>query len=115
MSIANRNFHFNYLLTLCVALTAVAAGVSQKIHATQSSTTELEVIDQNGWPREIVTTRGVIVMYQPEPERLDALEQALFARTGTKGLVHHSDRGSQYLSIRYTERLAEAGYRVVGR
>ena len=40
---------------------------------------------------------------------LDALEQALFARTGTKGLIHHSDRGSQYLSIRYTERLAEAG------
>ena len=40
---------------------------------------------------------------------LDALERALFARTGTKGLVHHSDRGSQYLSIRYTERLAEAG------
>ena len=40
---------------------------------------------------------------------LDALEQALSARTGIKGLVHHSDRGSQYLSIRYTERLAEAG------
>jgi len=40
---------------------------------------------------------------------LDALEQALYARTGTKDLVHHSDRGSQYLSIRYTERLAEAG------
>jgi putative transposase len=40
---------------------------------------------------------------------LDALEQALYARTGTQGLVHHSDRGSQYLSIRYTERLAEAG------
>ena len=40
---------------------------------------------------------------------LDALEQALFTRTGTKGLVHHSDRGCQYLSIRYTERLAEAG------
>ena len=39
---------------------------------------------------------------------LDALEQALYARTGTEGLVHHSDRGSQYLSIRYTERLAEA-------
>ena len=33
----------------------------------------------------------------------------VFARTGTKGLIHHSDRGSQYLSIRYTERLAEAG------
>jgi putative transposase len=39
---------------------------------------------------------------------LDALEQALCSRTGTDGLVHHSDRGSQYLSIRYTERLAEA-------
>jgi transposase InsO family protein len=40
---------------------------------------------------------------------LDALEQALWSRTGTEGLVHHSDRGSQYLSIRYTERLAQAG------
>jgi transposase InsO family protein len=40
---------------------------------------------------------------------LDALEQALWSRTGTEGLVHHSDRGVQYLSIRYTERLAEAG------
>ena len=40
---------------------------------------------------------------------LDALEQALFTRTGTEGVIHHSDRGSQYLSIRYTERLAEAG------
>ena len=40
---------------------------------------------------------------------LDALEQALWARTDTEGLIHHSDRGSQYLAIRYTERLAEAG------
>jgi putative transposase len=40
---------------------------------------------------------------------LDALEQALYARPDTDRLVHHSDRGSQYLSIRYTERLAEAG------
>ena len=40
---------------------------------------------------------------------LDALEQALHARRGTAGLVHHSDRGVQYVSIRYTERLAEAG------
>ena len=40
---------------------------------------------------------------------LDALEQALWARGDIDGLVHHSDRGSQYLSIRYTERLAEAG------
>jgi len=40
---------------------------------------------------------------------LDALEQALHARPGVERLVHHSDRGVQYLSIRYTERLAEAG------
>ncbi len=40
---------------------------------------------------------------------LDALEQALYARPATNGLVHHSDRGGQYLSIRYTERLAESG------
>jgi len=42
---------------------------------------------------------------------LDALEQAICARTdeGLDELVHHSDRGSQYLAIRYTERLADAG------
>jgi len=42
---------------------------------------------------------------------LDALEQALHARrpVGPDRLVHHSDRGVQYVSIRYTERLAEAG------
>ncbi|SCX77094.1 Transposase InsO and inactivated derivatives [Nitrosospira sp. Nsp13] len=42
---------------------------------------------------------------------LDALEQALYARQPEQSdaLVHHSDRGSQYISIRYTERLAQAG------
>jgi len=45
---------------------------------------------------------------------LDALEQAIWTRqsediTTLEGLVHHSDRGSQYLSIRYTERLAAEG------
>jgi transposase InsO family protein len=40
---------------------------------------------------------------------LDALEQALHARSDLDGLIHHSDKGVQYLSIRYTERLAEAG------
>ena len=40
---------------------------------------------------------------------LDALEQALYDRGGGDGLIHHSDRGVQYVSIRYTERLAEAG------
>lgn len=42
---------------------------------------------------------------------LDALEQALYDRRPVNrgGLIHHSDRGSQYLSIKYSERLAEAG------
>ena len=42
---------------------------------------------------------------------LDALEQAIYDRCGSDvtDLVHHSDRGTQYLSMRYTERLAEAG------
>jgi transposase InsO family protein len=40
---------------------------------------------------------------------LDALEQTLHARPETDQLIHHSDRGVQYLSIRYTERLIEAG------
>ena len=42
---------------------------------------------------------------------IDALEQALYARQPERDgrLVHHSDRGSQYVSLRYSERLAEAG------
>ena len=42
---------------------------------------------------------------------LDALEQALYARRPAHkgGLIHHSDRGGQYASIRYTEGLAKAG------
>ncbi len=42
---------------------------------------------------------------------LDALEQALYDRrpAAPASLIHHSDRGSQYLSMRYTERLADAG------
>jgi transposase InsO family protein len=40
---------------------------------------------------------------------LDALEQAIHIRSGLDQLIHHSDRGVQYVSIRYTERLAAAG------
>ena len=41
---------------------------------------------------------------------LDALEQALWARGKPKGVTHHSDRGSQYLSISYSDRLAVAEF-----
>jgi putative transposase len=40
---------------------------------------------------------------------LDALEQALWSRSKIDGVIHHSDRGSQYLSIRYSERMIDAG------
>ncbi len=40
---------------------------------------------------------------------LDALEQALHSRGEVEGLIHHSDRGSQYLCVRYSERLMQAG------
>jgi putative transposase len=40
---------------------------------------------------------------------LDALEQAIWSRSEIDGVIHHSDRGTQYLSIRYSERLIDAG------
>ena len=44
------------------------------------------------------------------PRVLDALEQAIYDRGGPDavGLIHHSDRGTQYLSMRYTQRLVDA-------
>ena len=54
-----------------------------------------------GWRASRTATAGFV---------LDALEQALHARRPVEGgLVHHSDRGVQYVSIKYTERLTEAG------
>jgi len=47
--------------------------------------------------------------FRPHRLRAEWLEQALYARRRDGELIHHSDRGVQYVSIRYTERLAEAG------
>jgi transposase InsO family protein len=53
-----------------------------------------------GWRASRTATAGFV---------LDALEQALHARRPVEGgLIHHSDRGAQYVSIKYTERLAQA-------
>ena len=70
------------------------------------------VID--GFSRYIVDWR---VLKQMQTDlMLDALEQALWARGKPKDVIHHSDRGSQYSSIGYTDRLAEAGFNAsVGR
>ena len=46
-----------------------------------------------------------VLQYMKTELILDALEQALWCRGKHKGVFHHSDRGSQYLSIRYTDRL----------
>ncbi len=59
------------------------------------------------YSRAIVGWRASRSMRSDLP--LDALEQALHARPAISSLVHHSDRGTQYLSIRYTERLMEMG------
>ena len=55
-----------------------------------------------GWRVSTSMTTGLV---------LDALNQAICQRCpeNGSGLLHHSDCGSQYLSIKYTERLAEAG------
>lgn len=62
------------------------------------------------YSRRIVGWRAAAHMRTDLP--LDALEMAIWTRDGkTDELIHHSDRGSQYTSIRYTERLVEAGCR----
>ena len=64
----------------------------------------------DGWSRRVV---GWALGERLRAElALGALEQALAAREGIEGLIHHSDRGTQYLSIRYTERLRGAGIEV---
>ena len=68
MSVFNKCFHSSPLVTVFVTLITLAAGIPQDTRAQTASTTELEVVHESEWPREIVTTRGVIVMYQPEPE-----------------------------------------------
>jgi transposase InsO family protein len=57
--------------------------------------------------RRIVGWRVASTMSTDLP--LDALEQALHDRKIEEPLIHHSDRGSQYLSLRYSDRLADAG------
>lgn len=59
----------------------------------------------------VAPRHGLSDQWRSHGSILDALEQAVHERRPVKGkgLVHHSDRGSQYLSIKYTERLADAG------
>ena len=73
------------------------------------------VVEPRGSPKIDAFARRIVGWRVSRSARadfvLDALEQALHQRQpfASGELVHHSDRGSQYVSIRYTERLAEAG------
>ena len=49
-----------------------------------------------------------------QPLALDPADQAIWSRSGATGVVHRSDRGSQYLYIRYSERLVQAGVEPIG-
>jgi transposase InsO family protein len=84
-----------------------AFGISLEPMATNASLYVAFVID--AYARRIVgwrVSRSAEASFVP-----DALEQAIHARRPVQGggLIHHGDRGSQYLSIRYSERLGEAG------
>lgn len=57
--------------TLAVALITFAAGFSSLLSSDEPEDSELSVVEQSDWPREIVTNKGVIVIYQPQPENLD--------------------------------------------
>ncbi|MDH3673427.1 MAG: carbohydrate-binding family V/XII [Gammaproteobacteria bacterium] len=58
-------------ITLAMALITCVAGFPRPVISAESEITDLAVLPQSQWPREIVTTKGVIVVYQPQPEELD--------------------------------------------
>lgn len=61
-----------YLSTmLAVIMVTLLAGFPQPGLLAEVSVTDLAVVEQSDWPREIVTNKGLIVVYQPQPERLD--------------------------------------------
>ena len=72
---------------------------------TDSGKSVKSVHDKTGMSVHAKTRTGV----HDGPESLFTMLRNMQHRGNPEGLIHHSDRGSQYLSIRYTERLAEAG------
>jgi len=63
---------FKYLsISLTVAIITVLAGFPAKVTSAEPAISDVTVVEQSDWPREIVTNKGVIVVYQPQPERLD--------------------------------------------
>jgi hypothetical protein len=58
-------------IALTVAIITLLAGFSQPVISAEPVVMDLDVVEQSDWPREIVTNKGVIVVYQPQPEELD--------------------------------------------
>ncbi len=58
-------------ITLALALIIFVTGLPRPIIYAEAQTTGSAVAEQSDWPREIVTTKGVVVIYQPQPEKLD--------------------------------------------
>src|SRR2546428_11046929 len=106
--------------------------MSVRVRPTWSTGTSVRPhLTDSGWPTSPTSAPGMAVVYTAfvtdvfsryivgwkvsttlrAELALDALEIAIWSRgtTDLRGLVHHSDRGIQYLAIRYTERLADAG------
>jgi len=58
-------------IALTVAMITLVAGFPQPVTSAEPASTDLAVVNQSDWPREIVTNKGVIVVYQPQPEQLN--------------------------------------------
>lgn len=58
-------------IALTVAMITLMAGFPQPVTSAEPVSIDLAVVDQSDWPREIVTNKGVIVVYQPQPEQLN--------------------------------------------
>ena len=58
-------------IVLTVAMITLLAGFPQAGTSAELVSTDLTVVEESDWPREIVTNKGVIVVYQPQPEQLN--------------------------------------------
>jgi hypothetical protein len=68
----NMSHSFKYFsICLTVVLITLLAGSPQTGISAEQTASDIAVVEQNDWPREILTNKGVIVVYQPQPEKLE--------------------------------------------
>ena len=88
-------------VTLTVALIAIAAGFSSNVTSDESEATDLTVVEQSDWPREIVTNRGIAVIYEPQLEKLEGLTLSVRAAVG----IEHENQETLYGVVWFEARL----------